>query len=66
MAAIKTVKGLTGEEYEYQFYSKHLETAKAVAIKYGLYAGMAMGITFCFMFLDYALSFYYGSVLIGD
>lgn len=64
--AVKTVKSLTGEDFELKNYKKGLIEAFKIACKYGAWAGAGLGLTFCTMFLDYALSFWYGSKLIGD
>ncbi|EAS02072.1 multidrug resistance protein-like transporter family ABC domain protein (macronuclear) [Tetrahymena thermophila SB210] len=64
--AIKTVKSLTGEEFELTNYKTGLVQAFKIACKYAIWAGIGLGLTFATMFLDYALSFWYGSVLVGD
>ncbi|EDK31467.1 multidrug resistance protein-like transporter family ABC domain protein (macronuclear) [Tetrahymena thermophila SB210] len=64
--AVRTVKSLTGEEFELKNYKKGLIEAFKIACRYGFWAGAGLGLTFCTMFLDYALSFWYGSKLIGD
>ncbi|KAL4464298.1 hypothetical protein ABPG72_011343 [Tetrahymena utriculariae] len=64
--SVKTIKSLTGEEYELHQYSRSLVQAFKIACKYGAYAGAGIGLTLLTMFLDYALSFWYGSKLIAD
>lgn len=41
--AIKTVKSLTGEEFELSTYTRSLSEAFKIACKYGGYAGAGMG-----------------------
>lgn len=57
---------MTGEEFELANYSVSLIEAFKIACKYGAYAGIGLGLTMLTMFSDYALSFWFGSVLIGD
>ncbi|EGR27069.1 hypothetical protein IMG5_202500 [Ichthyophthirius multifiliis] len=64
--AIRTVKSLVGEEYELKNYSVGLIKAFKIACSYGILSGCGLGIMFCTMFLDYSLSFWYGSKLIGE
>jgi len=40
--------------------------AKKIAVRFSLFSGIGIGGIFCAVFLDYALSFYYGSILVGD
>lgn len=49
LAAIKTVKSLTGEEYEIKQYNKSLVKAVKIGIKFGFWAAVAMGSSFCIM-----------------
>jgi ATP-binding cassette subfamily B (MDR/TAP) protein 1 len=63
---IKTVKSLTGEEHELSVYSKSLVEAKNIAIRYGLLLGASFGMIYFVLNADYALGFYYGSILIED
>ena len=37
-----------------------------VVKKYGLMIGFGLGLMFFFMFLDYALAFFYGAKLVGE
>lgn len=43
MNAIKTVKSLTGEEFELTTYKKGLIEAFQIACKYGIWAGAGIG-----------------------
>ena len=60
------MKSLTGEEHEIKSYSVGLIEAFKIACYYGIWAGVGIGIMNSTMFLDYALSFWYGSKLIDD
>jgi ATP-binding cassette subfamily B (MDR/TAP) protein 1 len=62
--SIKTVKSLTGEEFELQRYGDVLHGAFKTSVRYGFYTGLSLGSVYLTCFLDYALGFWYGSVLI--
>ncbi|KAL4426347.1 hypothetical protein ABPG74_006285 [Tetrahymena malaccensis] len=64
--AIKTIKSLTGEEFELSVYTRSLSDAFKIACRYGGLAGAGMGLMLLTMFCDYALSFWYGSQLISE
>uniref|UniRef100_A0A3P8Q775 ATP-binding cassette, sub-family B (MDR/TAP), member 4 n=1 Tax=Astatotilapia calliptera TaxID=8154 RepID=A0A3P8Q775_ASTCA len=48
----------------YQPYHKNLEDAKRMGIKKAISANLSMGVTFLFIYLSYALAFWYGSTLV--
>lgn len=45
-------------------YHKNLEDAKKMGIKKAISANLSMGVTFLFIYLSYALAFWYGSTLV--
>lgn len=45
-------------------YHKNLEDAKRMGIKKAISANVSMGVTFLFIYLSYALAFWYGSTLV--
>jgi len=63
---IKTIKSLTAENFIHNRYYDVVIKAQVVIKKYGLFVGFGLGCTFFFMFLDYALAFYYGAKLVGE
>jgi ATP-binding cassette subfamily B (MDR/TAP) protein 1 len=66
LKGIRTVQALGGEEHEISLYKKTLLATKAVVIKFGVYAGLSLGIIFAALAGMYSLGFWYGSVLIED
>ena len=62
--AIKTVKSLYGESHELGVYDVLIEHAKKQSSKYGLYAGLSLGLFFASTFLGYGLNFFIGSMLV--
>lgn len=66
ITGIKTVKSLRGEAYEGVRYSGYIGEAMRISLSYSKFVGFAMGFIFCSMFLDYALSFWFGSTLIEN
>lgn len=63
---VRTVKSLNGESFEIKNYNIHVIEAMKIALRYSLASGFAMGSIFLFNFLDCAVSFYYGSILVED
>jgi ATP-binding cassette subfamily B (MDR/TAP) protein 1 len=63
---IKTVKSLTAETFSFNRYKDVVLKSKVMIEKYGLLVSIGLGSTFFFMFMDYALAFYYGAKLVGD
>lgn len=47
--AIKTIKSLTGEDYELKNYQVSLVQAFKIACKYGVWAGVGLGKKFIFL-----------------
>ncbi|KAL4480240.1 hypothetical protein ABPG74_020756 [Tetrahymena malaccensis] len=64
--SIKTVKSLTGENFEIKNYSEGLLVSFKIATKYAVWAGFGLGLTFLTLYLDYSLCFWYGSKLMED
>ncbi|KAL4480720.1 hypothetical protein ABPG72_014495 [Tetrahymena utriculariae] len=64
--SIKTVKSLTGENFEIKNYSQGLLVSFKIATKYAVWAGFGLGLTFLTLYLDYSLCFWYGSKLMED
>ena len=58
---IKTIKALSGEEFEVDIYITALKGTKKMVYKYGLYVGFSLSFMFFTTFADYSLGFYYGS-----
>ena len=65
LSHIRTVKMLDGEEHEVKKYSVLVKEAAEISARNSVYTGLAMGIVWCLMLSDYALSFWYGSELIS-
>ncbi|KAL4480238.1 hypothetical protein ABPG74_020754 [Tetrahymena malaccensis] len=64
--SIKTVKSLTGENFEIKNYSQGLLVSFKIAVKYAFWAGFGLGLSYLTLYLDYALGFWYGSKLLHD
>uniref|UniRef100_A0A668RQI5 ATP-binding cassette sub-family B member 5 n=1 Tax=Oreochromis aureus TaxID=47969 RepID=A0A668RQI5_OREAU len=64
ISSIRTVFAFSGQEKEIERYHKNLEDAKQLGIKKAISANLSMGVTFLFIYLSYALAFWYGSTLI--
>lgn len=64
ISSIRTVFAFSGQEKEIERYHKNLEDAKQLGIKKAISANISMGVTFLFIYLSYALAFWYGSTLI--
>ncbi|XP_030604928.1 ATP-dependent translocase ABCB1 [Archocentrus centrarchus] len=64
ISSIRTVFAFSGQEKEIERYHKNLEEAKRVGIKKAISSNVSMGVTFLFIYLSYALAFWYGSTLI--
>ncbi|KAL4480239.1 hypothetical protein ABPG74_020755 [Tetrahymena malaccensis] len=64
--SIKTVKSLTGENFEIKNYSEGLLISFKIATKYAAWAGFGLGLIFLSFYLDYSLCFWYGSKLMED
>uniref|UniRef100_A0A669E678 ATP-binding cassette sub-family B member 5 n=1 Tax=Oreochromis niloticus TaxID=8128 RepID=A0A669E678_ORENI len=64
ISSIRTVFAFSGQEKEIERYHKNLEDAKRMGIKKAISANISMGVTFLFIYLSYALAFWYGSTLI--
>ncbi len=66
VAGIKTLKALNSQEFTEVRYKDIVQKSKSVIIKYGMMIGAGLGLMFFFMFLDYALAFYYGGYLVSE
>uniref|UniRef100_A0AAX7V0J4 ATP-binding cassette sub-family B member 5 n=1 Tax=Astatotilapia calliptera TaxID=8154 RepID=A0AAX7V0J4_ASTCA len=64
ISSIRTVFAFSGQEKEIKRYHKNLEDAKRMGIKKAISANLSMGVTFLFIYLSYALAFWYGSTLV--
>ncbi|EDK31811.1 multidrug resistance protein-like transporter family ABC domain protein (macronuclear) [Tetrahymena thermophila SB210] len=64
--SVKTVKSLTGENFEIKNYSEGLLISFKIATKYAAWAGFGLGLIFLTVYLDYSLCFWYGSKLMQD
>eukprot|EP00828_Plagiopyla_frontata_P026451 TRINITY_DN3460_c0_g1_i5.p1 TRINITY_DN3460_c0_g1~~TRINITY_DN3460_c0_g1_i5.p1 ORF type:complete len:873 (+),score=144.61 TRINITY_DN3460_c0_g1_i5:314-2932(+) len=62
--SIKTVKSLIGEEHEISVYQNYLIIAKKIALKYGLYAGVGVGLLMFMMTANYAFGFFVGTYFV--
>ncbi|KAM3147604.1 hypothetical protein pb186bvf_000411 [Paramecium bursaria] len=66
ISAIKTVKSLTGEDFEFSRYSQCLQKAAQNSMKYHLGIGISFALLYGQMMWSYSLGFWYGSKLIID
>lgn len=66
IAAIKTVKFLTGEGYEGRRFFELLEEVKKKTFKFAIWAGFGIGFIFMVMLASYSLGFWYGAKLINE
>ncbi|KAL4715421.1 hypothetical protein ACJJTC_015324, partial [Scirpophaga incertulas] len=66
ISAIRTVYAFSGQQKETDRYENHLNEARKINIKKGLFNGIAMGTLFFCIFCSYALSFWFGYQLIVD
>jgi len=64
--AIKTVKSLSGEEYELRNFSFELKKAIKITIKNGILVGVAIGLFYFSMFSSYGLGYWFGSITIEN
>ncbi|KAJ8733987.1 hypothetical protein PYW07_014538 [Mythimna separata] len=60
ISAIRTVYAFSGQQQELQRYESHLDEARKINIKKGLFNGLAMGMLFMCIFCAYSLSFWFG------
>ena len=66
LCAIRTVFAFGGEEAEYVRYTKNLSKTYKNNIKKGLLSGLGFGFMWFFIYITYAVSFWYGVNLILD
>ena len=66
LSAIRTVVGLTGEQREIRNYESGLGETKKTAVFWGAIIGFSLGFMFFSMTGEYALTLYYGSIMIED
>ncbi|KAJ0080013.1 hypothetical protein Patl1_23494 [Pistacia atlantica] len=64
IGSIRTVASFCAEEKVMKIYQKKCEDPLKASIKQGLAGGVAFGLSFCFLFLFYAGSFYFGVQLL--
>ncbi|KAM3965300.1 ATP-dependent translocase ABCB1-like [Aphomia sociella] len=64
LSSIRTVYAFSGQQKEIQRYKNHLKDIRNINIKKGFYSALTMGILFLCIFCSYALSFWFGYVLI--
>lgn len=63
---MKTVKSLVGEDYEMKRYSIGLIRGHLVGVRVGVYVALSFACLMLMMSLNYALTFYYGSILLKN
>ncbi|KAJ0014347.1 hypothetical protein Pint_20697 [Pistacia integerrima] len=64
IGSIRTVASFCAEEKVMKIYQKKCEDPLKASIRQGLAGGVAFGLSFCFLFLFYAGSFYFGVQLL--
>lgn len=55
---------MRGEEFEKGRYYSKIYEAMLLSLSYSKFVGLSMGFMMFAMFIDYAIAFYYGSVII--
>jgi ATP-binding cassette, subfamily B (MDR/TAP), member 1 len=55
---------LRGEDFEEKRYQSKVYEAMIMSLKYSKFVGLSLGFMMFAMFIDYAIAFYYGSVII--
>ena len=63
---MRTVASFSGEERAIAKYSFHLQEAARIGTKKGLMQGLGMGLTMFTWFGSYALTLWYGGVLVVE
>ncbi|CAM1323324.1 pgp-2 (predicted) [Pycnogonum litorale] len=66
LGAIRTVTAFGGEKKEIKRYAERLSDAKKSGIKRGIISALGLSMTNLFLFVTYALSFWYGVKLVID
>ncbi|KAL4455399.1 hypothetical protein ABPG74_012551 [Tetrahymena malaccensis] len=66
LSAIRTVKGLNGQDFEQNKYSNMIKKAFQVSLKFSIYQGVGLGLQNMMFFFDFALTFWVGSKFIED
>lgn len=66
LSSVRTVFAFGGEDKEVQRYDKNLVFARKAGVKRGLMTGVGVGVMWLFIYLAYALAFWYGTGLILD
>ncbi|KAL2084174.1 hypothetical protein ACEWY4_019692 [Coilia grayii] len=64
LSAIRTVFAFGGQKKEIDRYHKNLLHAKNMGVKKAITVNIAVGFTYCLIYMSYALAFWYGSTLI--
>ena len=64
--AIKTVKSLSGEDFEMNKFAFELKKANKITIKYGILVGFAIGFMYFVIFSNYGLALWFGSITIEE
>jgi ATP-binding cassette, subfamily B (MDR/TAP), member 1 len=60
------VKSLCGEGYEKDRYRNKIQEAMRLSLSYSKFVGLSLGFMMFTMFINYAIAFYYGSVIIEN
>lgn len=66
VGAIKTVKFLTGENFEGDKFVNELETTKSKILKYAVWSGLGIGFIYFIMLSAYSLGFWFGSKMVAE
>ncbi|EAS04625.2 ABC transporter family protein (macronuclear) [Tetrahymena thermophila SB210] len=66
ISAIRTVKGLNGQDFEQNKYQSMIKKAFQVSLKFSIYEGVGLGLQNMMFFFDFALTFWVGSKFIED
>ncbi|KAJ1561965.1 GTPase-activating protein, partial [Cladochytrium tenue] len=64
LSSVRTVTALNGQRKMSAYYASELKGARLAGVTKAAVTGAGFGFLFCFIFLSYALAFYYGSILL--
>ncbi|KAJ1548484.1 GTPase-activating protein [Cladochytrium tenue] len=64
LSSVRTVTALNGQRKMSAYYASELKGARLAGVTKAAVTGAGFGCLFCFIFLSYALAFYYGSILL--
>ncbi|XP_055388384.1 uncharacterized protein LOC129616902 [Condylostylus longicornis] len=66
LGSIRTVTAFGAEEKARSRYEEHLDDSLSSGVRGGIFTGLGIGMTMGFLFLSYALGFWFGGKLIAD